>query len=391
MKGFVLKGTVTLWLVAVIAMFFTACAKKSESQPAVTITAESYAKILNGDLSDFAGTWENVYNEKRQLKADGFFTDGLTVSNFRKTDNGNGVYSWWIKIDEDERLGEMGEVIFLYPAGVELDIEGFSLEYSGEMGILLNDKTKDRIVVRPVPLYEALFYTAVYYREGQAPTVETLAAQRQEAASSNLHPEILTADISAFVGTWVTSQGQSMQIRANGMLAEIAGNKYIAYLADDFEADAYIIPKGIEFIHWTGAIQTDTTKDRVFIQYGSERTPTNDDVYYREEEAQTALEHEELRIGSSVSGTVGGDWKEKYNIKSLEAGYILLKIESDVEIYMEVYNGEQFIFSNMDDNDVIFKNVEITAQPNTVYLITVQSYVRDVKEAAFRITAHLSQ
>ena len=133
MKRFILSTAASLWLVAVIAVItiaFTACTKKSETQPAVTVTAESYAKILNGDLSDFAGTWVNVNNEKRQLKADGFFAEGLTVSDFKKTDNGNGAYSWWIKIDEDERLGEMGEVIFLYPAGIELDIEGFSLEYS---------------------------------------------------------------------------------------------------------------------------------------------------------------------------------------------------------------------------------------------------------------------
>jgi len=185
MKRFILLVAV----ITITAMAFTACTKKNET--AVTITAESYAKILNGDLSDFAGTWENVYNEKRQLKADGFFADGLTVSNFQKTDNGNGAYSWWIKIDEDERLGEMGEAIFLYPAGVELDIEGFSLEYSWDYsGVLLNDKTKDRIVVRPVPLYETLFYTAVYYREGQAPTAETLAAQRQKTTQDQTKDEL---------------------------------------------------------------------------------------------------------------------------------------------------------------------------------------------------------
>jgi len=118
----------------------------------------------------------------------------------------------------------------------------------------------------------------------------TACIKKSETAitiSANPHSEILNRNVSEFTGTWVTSQGQSMQIKANGRLAEITGNKYIAYLADDFEADVYIIPKGIEFIHWTGAIQTDTTRDRVFIQYGSERTPTNDDVYYHVGEAST--------------------------------------------------------------------------------------------------------
>jgi len=122
--------------------------------------------------------------------------------------------------------------------------------------------------------------------ETQTSTAEhTQTAAEVQTGSNRL---LVNRNVSEFAGTWVTSQGQSMQIRANGMLAEIAGNKYIAYLADDFEADVYIIPKGIEFIHWTGAIQTDTTQDRVFIQYASERVPTNDDVYYREGEASAA-------------------------------------------------------------------------------------------------------
>ena len=77
---------------AIIVLMFTVCAPKSEtrSQTVVTVTAESYAKILNGDLSDFAGTWVNVSNERKQLKADGVFEgmdDGITASIFKKTDN----------------------------------------------------------------------------------------------------------------------------------------------------------------------------------------------------------------------------------------------------------------------------------------------------------------
>jgi hypothetical protein len=123
--------------------------------------------------------------------------------------------------------------------------------------------------------------------EGSTQSQTSTAEQTQTATEVQTSSNRLLANrnVSEFAGTWVTSQGQSMQIRANGMLAEIAGSKYIAYFADDFEADVYIIPKGIEFIHWTGAIQTDTTQDRVFIQYASERVPTNDDVYYRVGEA----------------------------------------------------------------------------------------------------------
>jgi len=301
MKRFILSTAASLWLVAVIAVItiaFTACTKKSETQPAVTVTAESYAKILNGDLSDFAGTWVNVNNEKRQLKADGFFAEGLTVSDFKKTDNGNGAYSWWIKIDEDERLGEMGEVIFLYPAGIELDIEGFSLEYSGEIGILLNDKTKDRIVIRPVPLYETLFYTAVYYREGQAPTAETLAAQRQTAVTLTADPDdsnrsyekILSGDFSAFTGTWVTGEGRTNPLSANGVFGN--GNAYnfsiteggyyewiVNWGGEAGEIPIRLYPAGVEIFNtWTGSrVQTNTAKDRITVM----DVERNDEVYYQ--------------------------------------------------------------------------------------------------------------
>jgi hypothetical protein len=136
-------------------------------------------------------------------------------------------------------------------------------------------------------------------------------------------------------------------------------------------------------------IKTDTTKDRITIYF----VESNDDVYYYKEKAptQTALEYEELRAGSSVTGVVGRDWKERYNIRSVDTFYISLVIESEVEILLDVYNGQQFITSSIDDSGEYHSRIEIAAQPNTVYILEVSSYVRDVTEAAFRITAHLSQ
>jgi len=134
----------------------------------------------------------------------------------------------------------------------------------------------------------AIAFTACSKKsETQSQTSTAEQTQTSAEVQTGSNRLLVNRNISEFAGTWVTSQGQSMQIRVDGMLAEreLAGNKYIAYLADDFEADVYIIPKGIEFIHWTGAVQTDTTQDRAFIQYASERVPTNDDVYYREGDA----------------------------------------------------------------------------------------------------------
>ena len=107
----------------------------------------------------------------------------------------------------------------------------------------------------------------------------------EEPNNPTLYDGILYGDLSAFAGTWVDVHGQKMQIKANGRLQLIDNNLY--YFSDDYEADVSIFPAGVEFVHWSGTVITDTTRDRVFIQYGSERTPTNDDVYYREGELQS--------------------------------------------------------------------------------------------------------
>ena len=221
------------------------------------------------------------------------------------------------------------------------------------------------------------------------------------AAASVSYSKILNGDFSDLAGTWVNERGESRSLRADGTFGEgKSGNvtkgfndTYVWSIATGEESGfgAALYPAGTEVWNEDGQLlATDTTKIRITIGYVHSIT----NVFYREGEyptsqnsIQAALDHEELRIGSSVSGTVGGDWKEQYNIRSPGAGYILLTIESDVEIYLEVYNEQQFITTNMNDSDEISTRAEFAAQPNTVYLLTVQSYVRDVKEAAFRITA----
>ena len=224
----------------------------------------------------------------------------------------------------------------------------------------------------------------------------------QSAAVSTVsYEKILNGDFSDLAGAWVNERGESRSLRADGTFGEgRSGNvtkavngAYVWPVATGEESGfgAALYPAGTEVWNEDGQLlATDTTKIRITIGYVHSIT----NVFYREGEyptsqnsIQAALDHEELRIGSSVSGTVGGDWKEQYNIRSPGAGYILLTIESDVEIYLEVYNEQQFITTNMNDSDEISTRAEFAAQPNTVYLLTVQSYVRDVKEAAFRITA----
>ena len=213
---------------------------------------------------------------------------------------------------------------------------------------------------------------------------------------------ILDGDLSEFAGIWINGRGQTKALTAGGIIDDglyvsnfsrntddvIFYSWWVSQSGDGFETKLH--PAGTEVINNNGQlIKTDTTKDRISIYF----VESNDDVYYYKEKApaQAVLEHEELRVGSSVTGVVGRDWKEHYNIRSVDSFYISLVIESEVEILLDVYNGQQFITSSIDDSGEYHSRIEIAAQPNTVYLLEVSSYVRDVTEAAFRITAHLSQ
>ena len=393
MKRFIL-------LVIIFAMAFTACNKKSET--AAIVTAESYAKILKGDLSDFAGTWVNGLGERRTLRADGVFVSGsmknLNASGFNEY---NGSYFWGVYQDST------GFQVTLYPVGVPINLVNEGMGF-GET--IESDITKVRIIGSNV-----VKNGEVYYREGQTPTAETIAPQTRTA---NPHPDILSGDFSEFAGTWVNGFGR-IQFRADGTFGEGSSgyrinadgtfnygsaygfelNKdgsYSWYVSWGGESMGYyltLFPPGVEIMmddsYPPQILLTDTTKVR--IADTAKGIHSSNEVYYREGEAQAALEYEELRAGSSVTGVVGRDWKERFNIRSVDTFYISLVIESEVEILLDVYNGQQFIKSSIDDSGEYHSRIEIAAQPNTVYLLEVSSYVRDVTEAAFRISAHLSQ
>jgi len=394
MKRFILSGATSLWLVSVIiAMAFTACSKKNETQTAAAISAESYAKILNGDLSDFAGYWVNGEDSRVELKHNGVFGNyddfsDVEIMNFHK--NTNGAYTWTIATEW------FGSTITIYPAGIDV---------MGGNGILQTDTTKVRITAVDIPYRSA----EVFYREGQVPAAH-FADEREGGPGDDYealppgfgypYTAILDGDFSDFAGRWVNDHGGGwVDLTKDGLLQDIGysisnikkiGNAYSWDLSTGVVSmPVFLFPAGTEITDEDNRrIQTDITKDRIAI----DRRYSNQ-VYYLQGgmSAQIALDHEELRAGSSVTGVVGRDWIERYNIRSVDTFYILLEIESEVEILLDVYNGQQFITSSFDNSGEYHSRFEIAAQPNTVYLLEVSSYVRDVTEAAFRITAHLSQ
>jgi len=73
-----------------------------------------YAKITNGDFSDFAGGYwvHTKTGASIQLRSDGTFSDGEQASAARRRDDG--AYSWGIG------YGDGGGIVVLFPIGVDM-------------------------------------------------------------------------------------------------------------------------------------------------------------------------------------------------------------------------------------------------------------------------------
>ena len=275
-KRFILKGTTNLWLVAaIIAMAFTACTKKSDTQSQTataeqTHTANPHPEILNGDFSAFAGTWVSEYGDVTELRADGHFDRGYQPFNFRKDGD---RYGWDLAADGDSTT------LWLYPVGIEIYGGMFDATGNWKPGMITTDTTKVRIYT----VFGSTPGDIVYYREGEAPA----------AALFDRYAKILSGDFSAFAGIWVNGKGTRVELKPNGVFGNYAeypdviiGNVRIAadgvYLwsigTEWFDSPITMYPAGIDVMGGNGILQTDTTKVRITavdIPY------RNDEVYYQ--------------------------------------------------------------------------------------------------------------
>jgi hypothetical protein len=114
-----------------------------------SIKTYDYKKILNGDLSDFAGNWTNKMNDhlsNRELRANGTFGAGQSAVVFNLTDRA--TYTWNVYTEDGG-----GFAVELYPVGVEV---------RNTRGIVPSDTTKVRIHSGHEPPFES---DQIYYLE----------------------------------------------------------------------------------------------------------------------------------------------------------------------------------------------------------------------------------
>jgi len=201
----------SLICVLIFVLIFTSCSKKSETQAAEALAAAnaekilhgdlsaaqtktaagsgSYAKILAGDMSDFAGTWANAYTQN-QLFANGVFVnsstrsiDGITTGDFNEN---NGAYMWSLYDG-----GHLGYEIGLYPAGVQI--------YLGQ-NLVVSDTSKDRILIFQFdgfPTNDDVFYLS---RELPAQIAANIPADILDKINKRI-ASIENGDIAAFRAT----------------------------------------------------------------------------------------------------------------------------------------------------------------------------------------------
>jgi len=134
----------------------------------------NYSNILNGDLSEFAGYWNNEIGERIQLRADGTlvrangtFIAGNTAEGFRRQSNeylasGGEIFMWEIISDEDVYY------VALYPAGV--DVKAYD-------GIVSSDNKKVRLTA-DYDLFSSIGAGNVFYKEegSQSQISETVSS-----------------------------------------------------------------------------------------------------------------------------------------------------------------------------------------------------------------------
>ena len=282
--------------IMVTAMALTSCNRGSgstssepqtqeQTQTATATSPDSNAKILNGDLSAFAGTWINSRGERRQLRANGTFNAGETAYGFKiGNENDQHIagtnYQWIVNMG-----GEAGGFeVWLYPAGADIR------NYYGDF--VEADNTKDRIFIESIGSSDDL-----YYREGELP---------------NPYAKFLAGDLSAFAGTWVNGQGVKARITADGVLhhdifaggirasdfsktdgANTTYSWWVSQAGDGFGVNLH--PAGTEVLDYNGqSIQTDKTKVRITIQSVSR----SDEIYYREGELPPVSESVNLILGT---------------------------------------------------------------------------------------------
>jgi len=245
----------------IILLQFSACEKSAGDY--------DYSKILNGDLSDFAGVWVNGFNQRAYLRPDGTFTLSMDNGVFWEGQNilgfNTGKNSVWSVTSSGKEYiwsvepspGFGGYGVALIPTGIDFSFNGHKFS---------TDKTKVRIVTVPdlnVYYLEENNPLTLYYREQKNYLASAREGSSGETGNSLSLQEILirraTDDIlesfnSYFEFNDTNRSGEKIVISANFTL----NNFDFLAINYDYEQDAFIVEKVLTSIN-------ELTSERAFL------------------------------------------------------------------------------------------------------------------------------
>ena len=190
-------------LLMIAVLIFSACSRNKENQSSAEDTEElsesitednviaeaaqtpaaaegyNYSKILNGDFSEFAGTWVNSSCRRIKLNADGSFIDGFKSSPVIRSEDsyyGTGIYQWGISSESTADGFNVSWGIILFPVGVDVKEGGH---------VFQSDTAKVRVA-----LVQQDFSAShqLYYREEISPVQNAQELRVSSFINGNLSP-----------------------------------------------------------------------------------------------------------------------------------------------------------------------------------------------------------
>jgi len=157
------------------------------------LQTDGYAKIINGDFSEYEGIWQNGKGERRQLFSNGVLAfneyHGLMTSGITHKIHASGeTYYWWVNEDE---LG--GYAVGLFPPGEDV--------ISAKGDLIETDKTKVRMYSGyhgPLTSDE-IFYPSIAYDTSGPVTTQGGAMLWVNGEARNLNIGHTSSALSVFV------------------------------------------------------------------------------------------------------------------------------------------------------------------------------------------------
>jgi len=238
------KKIVLIIFITIISLQFSACEKPAKDH--------DYSKILNGDLSDFAGVWVNGFNQRAHLRPDGTFTlsmdngvfwEGQNILGFstgknsvwRVTASGHD-YLWGV----EPSPGFGGYGVALIPTGIDFSFNNHKFS---------TDKTKVRIVTVPdlnVYYLEEDNPLTLYYRSREAASdITENSLSLQEIIIRRATDDILESFNSYFEFNDTNRGGEKIVISANFTL----NNFDFLAIKYDYGQDAFVVEKVLTSIN----------------------------------------------------------------------------------------------------------------------------------------------